>query len=84
MLQRGALLEGDYWPEPVRILAVEHLGTRVKIEAVGVKSSQFYQSILSEAELGRVRVVDEAVRDFGGRGEAFFLAMEAQRIRYAA
>jgi superfamily II DNA or RNA helicase len=83
MLQRGAILEGDYWPEPVRILAVEHLGTRVRIEAVGVKSSQFYQSILSAAELEHVRVVDEAVRDFGGRGEAFFLAMEAQRIRYA-
>jgi len=83
MLQRGALLEGDYWPEPVRILAVEHLGTRVRIEAVGVNSSHFYQSILSAAELEHVRVVDEAVRDFGGRGEAFFLAMEAHRIRYA-
>ena len=83
MLQRGAILEGDYWPEPVRILAVEHLGTRVRIEAVGVKSSQFYQCILSEAESKRVRILDEAVRDFGGRGEAFFLAMEAQRIRYA-
>jgi superfamily II DNA or RNA helicase len=83
MLQRGALLEGDYWPEPVRILAVEHLGTRVRIEAVGVKSSQFYPCILSAAELEHVRVVDEAVRDFGGRGESFFLAMEAQRIRYA-
>jgi superfamily II DNA or RNA helicase len=83
MLQRGVLLEGDYWPEPVRILAVEHLGTRVRIEAVGVKSSQFYPCILSAAELKHVRVVDEAVRDFGARGEAFFLAMEAQRIRYA-
>jgi superfamily II DNA or RNA helicase len=83
MLQRGVLLEGDYWSEPVRILAVEHLGTRVKIEAVGINSSQFYQSILSAADLKRVRVVDDTARDFGGRGEAFFLAMEAQRIRYA-
>jgi superfamily II DNA or RNA helicase len=83
MLQRGALLKGDYWPEPVRILAVEHLGTRVRIEAVGVKSSQFYPCILSAAELEHVRVVDEAVWDFGGRGESFFLAMEAHRIRYA-
>jgi superfamily II DNA or RNA helicase len=83
MLQRGALLKGDYWPEPVRILAVEHLGTRVRIEAVGIKSSQVYERILSATDLERVRVVDEAVRDFSGRGEAFFLAMEAQRIRYA-
>jgi hypothetical protein len=83
MLQRGAILEGNYWPEPVRVLAVENVGTRIRIEAVGVKSSQFYQCILTEAESKHVRVVDEAVRDFGGRGEAFFLAMEAQRIRYA-
>jgi superfamily II DNA or RNA helicase len=83
MLQRGALLKGDYWPEPVRILAVEHLGTRVRIEAVGIKSSQVYERILSATDLERVRVVDEAVRDFSARGEAFFLAMEAQRIRYA-
>jgi superfamily II DNA or RNA helicase len=83
MLQHGVLLEGDYWSEPVRILAVEHLGTRVKIEAVGINSSQFYQSILSAADLKRVRVVDDTARDFGGRSEAFFLAMEAQRIRYA-
>jgi len=83
MLKRGACLKGDYWPEPVRILAVEELGARVKIEAVGINSSQLYRSILGAADLERVRVVDEAVRDFGGRGEAFFLAMEAQRIRYA-
>jgi hypothetical protein len=83
MLQRGALLKGDYWPEPVRILAVEHLGTRVRIEAVGIKSSQVYERILSATDLERVRVVDEAVRDFSARGEAFFLAMEAHRIRYA-
>jgi len=83
MLQRGALLEGDYWPEPVRILAAEDQGTWVKIEAVGVRSSRFYECILSAAESKHVRVVDEAVRDFGGRGEAFFLAMEAHRIRYA-
>ena len=83
MLKRGACLKGDYWPEPVRILDVDVLGARVKIEAVGINSSQLYQSILGAADLERVRVVDAAVWDFGGRGEAFFLVMEAQRIRYA-
>ena len=83
MLKRGACLKGDYWPEPVRILDVDVLGARVKIEAVGINSSQLYQSILGAADLERVRVVDAAVWDFGGRGEAFFLFMEAQRIRYA-
>ena len=83
MLQRGALLKGDYWPEPVRLLTFEQLGNHTKIEAVGTKTQQFYSCILSAEELALVSVATETGCDFGARGEAFFLAMEAQRIRYA-
>jgi superfamily II DNA or RNA helicase len=83
MLQRGALLKGDYWPEPVRLLTFEQLGNRTKIEAVGTKTQQFYSCILSADDLALVSVATETGCDFGARGEAFFLAMEAQRIRYA-
>jgi superfamily II DNA or RNA helicase len=83
MLQRGALLKGDYWPEPVRLLTFEQFGNRTKIEAVGTKTQQFYSCILSADDLALVSVATETGCDFGGRGEAFFLAMEAQRIRYA-
>jgi len=83
MLKPDDILEGDFWPEPVRLIRLEILGNRTKIEAVGTKSQQFYSHILTKEDLDRVRVTTEAGRDFGGRGEAFFLAMEAHRIRYA-
>ena len=79
----GDLLEGDFWPEPVRVLTVQPLGSNIKIEAVGTKTQQFYPFTLNEEKLGHVRTVVETGRDFGGRGKAFFLAMEAHRIRYA-
>jgi len=79
----GAVLEGDFWPEPVRLLTLRWLGNRAKIEAVGTKTQQFYPRILSAEDLTRVNVATERGRDFRGRGEAFFLAMEAHRIRYA-
>ena len=83
MLQRGALLKGDYWPEPVRLLTLEQLGNCTKIEAVGTKTQQFYSRILSAEDLALVSVATETGCDFSARGEAFFLATEAQCIRYA-
>ena len=79
----GDILEGDFWPEPVRVLTVQALGARHKVEAVGTSTQRFYSSILSADDLARVRVGQQAERDFHGNGEAFFLAMEARRIRYA-
>jgi Superfamily II DNA/RNA helicases, SNF2 family len=82
-LKVGALLEGDFWPEPVRLLTHEQLGSRIKIGAVGTKTERFYSHILSASDLAHVSATTGTGRDFGGRGEAFFLAMEAHRIRYA-
>lgn len=65
------------------MLTVQPLGGRIKIEAVGLVTHQFYSRILSNDDLTRVRVVTETRRDFRGTLEAFFLAMEAHRIRYA-
>jgi len=83
ILKAGVILEGDFWREPVRILTVQRLGNCTKVEAVGTKTQQFYSHILSAEDLSRVSVATETGRDFGGDGEAFFLAMEANRIRYA-
>jgi len=67
----------------VRALTVQPVGGRTKVEAVGAATQCFYSRILSGEDLARVRVATEMGHDFGGRGEAFFLAMEAHRIRYA-
>ncbi|HXG24112.1 MAG TPA: helicase, partial [Chthonomonadales bacterium] len=77
------VLEAPFWPEPVRVLTVRPLGSRVQIEAVGTRMQKFYSSILAETDLAQVRVASANVQAFSGNAEAFFLAMEAHRIRFA-
>ena len=79
----GDVLDGDFWPEPVRVLVVQPLGTGTKVEAVGTNTQRFYSNILTPEDLEQVRVATGATRDFCGEGEALFLAIESHRIRYA-
>lgn len=79
----GDILRGDFWPEPVRVLTMQSLGQRMKIEVVGLRTQQFFSQILSPGDLDRVQVATETGRDFAGRSEAFFLAIEGFRVRYA-
>jgi superfamily II DNA or RNA helicase len=77
------ILEGDFWPEAVRVIRATPVGRRIKIEAEGEHTHQFYSRLLSPEDLARTRRAPRAAVDFSGRGEAFFLAVEAQRIRFA-
>ena len=79
----GDVLEGDFWPESVRVLTVQSAGPRVRIEAVGLRTQQFFPRILSTEDLGKIRISAETGRDFSGRSEVFFLAVEAHRVRFA-
>jgi superfamily II DNA or RNA helicase len=82
-LGAGALVEADFWPEGVRVVATQPRGSWLKVEAVGVRSGRFYSRLLAPKELERIRVAPPAGRDLAGRAEAFFLGIEAQRIRHA-
>jgi len=82
-IKPGDILEGDFWPEPVRLLTVQPIGSRTKIEAVGLKTQKFYPRTLASEDLDRIRLFQETGFDFSGDGEAFFLALEAHRIRIA-
>ncbi|MCM8769696.1 MAG: SNF2-related protein, partial [Candidatus Omnitrophica bacterium] len=77
------ILESPFWPEPVRVLTIRAIGSRWKIEATGTKTKQFYSRILAPADLAQVQIASLAVTEGCGNPEAFFLAMEAHRIRFA-
>ncbi|MGC8786270.1 MAG: DEAD/DEAH box helicase, partial [Anaerolineae bacterium] len=83
VIEPGQILEADFWPEPVRVLTAQPLGARLKVEAVGVKTQQFYPRIFNADDIQRIRVSSTGYRDFAGNGEGVFLALEAQRIRFA-
>jgi SNF2 family DNA or RNA helicase len=82
-LRPGAIVQGDYWPEPVRVLTVRPLPSTVVLEAIGTQTSRYYSSALSQSDIAQLTILVGQDRDCSGRGEAFFLAIEAQRIRLA-
>ncbi|MGB9622442.1 MAG: DEAD/DEAH box helicase, partial [Candidatus Bathyarchaeia archaeon] len=82
-IKEGKILEGPYWPERVKVISVKKIGANLEIQAVGVGTNRFYSGILGESDLQKIRVLDLRMRDFSGDAESFFLALEANRIRFA-
>ncbi len=83
-LRPGDVVEGDCFPEPVRLLQVQGLGDFFRLEAVGVRTREYYDRVLSVQDLGSLqRFGPSGGRDFQGQAEAFFLALEGHRIRFA-
>jgi superfamily II DNA or RNA helicase len=85
VIEKDTVLEGLLWPEPVRVLSVEHFGTLLQVDAVGTRTRQFYPGIIvTAAQADGLKVLSSAkAMDFSGDPEAFHLAIEALRIRLA-
>ncbi len=85
MIAQHSILEGPYWPEPVRVLSAEIRNRRIEIHAVGTRTERYFSDLLDMAELeANVRVTSRgAVPTFTGNPKHFRLGIEAQRIRLA-
>ncbi|WP_271594379.1 helicase-related protein [Bradyrhizobium sp. CCBAU 65884] len=84
-LEKDMVIEGPLWPEPVRVLSVDHFGTMLQVDAVGMRTRQFYPGIIvTIVQVEALKVLSSAKgMDFSGDAEAFHLAIEAMRIRLA-
>lgn len=84
-LDKDTVIEGPLWPEPVRVLSVDRFGTMLQVDAVGMRTRQFYPGIIVTAvQVEALKVLSSAKgMDFSGDAEAFHLAIEAMRIRLA-
>lgn len=78
-IEKDTILEGPFWGEPVRVITSKEMGAKLAIETVGVRTSTYYQQVLSEDDLAKVRTVYEIGRDFAGDSKLFFLAIESWR-----
>ncbi len=80
---RGSILEGPFWPEPVRVLAVERKGKRIHLKAVGTRTDRYYPVVLDDTEFAaKVRVrPDRTTPTFSAPALPFRLAIEAERVR---
>ena len=55
-LSPGAVLEGPFWSEPVRVVAARHLSKLQEVETAGLRTGRFYRSALTAEQMGVVRV----------------------------
>lgn len=84
LLPENSVLEGPFWPEPIRVIAQKRVGRRVQIHGQGVQTRTAYDSTITLEELqSRVKVTHGGRATFQGNAEKFRLAIEAWRIRLA-
>ena len=74
-LEKNMVIEGPLWPEPVRVLSVDHFGSMLQVDAVGTRTRQFYPGIIVTAvQVEALKVLSSAKgMDFSGDAEAFHL-----------
>jgi superfamily II DNA or RNA helicase len=82
-LEPGSVIEGPFWPEPVRIISCKRTGSHIIIQGVGQKTEKFYDKMLTEEDLAKIKMTGPKRIDFSGDPEAFFLVIEGRRIRLA-
>ncbi len=82
---KGSVLEGPYWPEPVRVLTSQIRDDRIEIDAVGLQTERYYSTLphLDEFEANVEIKARRAVPSFNADPLHFRLAVEAQRIGLA-
>ena len=78
------IIEGPFWPEPVRVLRIRNHGTAVQVEAVGVVDSRYYdRTIPSEQFSALVNEVTGSAHTFDAEPRLFRLGVEALRTHLA-
>ena len=83
LIQPEDILKGPFWPEKVRVIKLQNIGDKVKVEVVGVETKQYYNSIFSEEDINKIEILKEESFSFSGDGESLFLYLESHRIRNA-
>ena len=76
----GTILEGPFWPEPVRVLRFRSVGEAVQLEAVGVIGNQYFnQTIPAEEFAAQVQTASGGLHTFEAEPRLFRLGLEALR-----
>ena len=83
-IEPGNILQGPFWQERVRVISVKTIGgQKVRIEAVGLESSKFYNPVLNRKDIESLEIIEEKPFTFAADGEKLFLFFESHRIRNA-
>ena len=81
-IKPGVVVTGPLFPEPVRVLAVESLGTAIKLIGQGLNTNTVHQPILQPEQIVSLSFTPERA-PFDGDAKRFRLGIEAQRLGLA-
>ena len=84
-IKRNTILNGPFWPGPVRVLSAETLDDDLfTLEVVEVNTGAFHSGVtLTGEDLAQVVIQEPTHLDFSGDPHRFHLAIEAERFRLA-
>src|SRR5437879_13853230 len=85
LVREGASLEGPHWTEPVRVLTAKARGTRIEVQAVGLRTRRLWTKLLKADEFeGAIKItLAGQLAALDGNPTHFRLAAEAHRLRLA-
>uniref|UniRef100_UPI0035E3FE43 hypothetical protein n=1 Tax=Thermoflexus sp. TaxID=1969742 RepID=UPI0035E3FE43 len=79
ILQPGAMVEGELFPEPIRVLLVQPFGANLRVGGQGLRTRQYHERLLTPEQVGRLRILP-AEAPFDGDALRFRLGIEAARL----
>jgi hypothetical protein len=69
-IEPGNILRGPFWQERVRVISVKTIGgEKLRIEAVGLESSKFYNPVLNGKDIESIEIIEEKPFGFAADGE---------------
>ena len=83
-LPYGAVIEGPFWPEPVKVLVTDVRGGSVMIDAIGTETGSHYPRTIPKDQFElQVKEVQAGRHSFDAEPKLFRLAVEALRTHLA-
>ncbi len=78
----GVIVEGEVFPEPLRVIVVQPIGPNLKVGGQGLRTRQYHERLLSPAQVNALKVTP-AEAPFDGNAVHFRLGIEAARLALA-
>lgn len=81
-LKPNAVVKGPLFPEPIQIIAVQPMGSAIKLIGKGLQNGRVYEPILTPEQLATLQVSSEDIA-FDGDAGRFRIGIEALRLALA-
>lgn len=78
----GVILDGEVFPEPVRVVLVQPVGSHLKVGGQGLRTRQYYERLLTPEQIRSLKITPSEA-SFDGDPYRFRLGIEAARLALA-